>query len=295
MTNSADRLVAAVARVGNPTVVGLDTRREHLPWEFIPKGDSAAEVSLAITDYNMALIDLLSPIVGCVKVQIACYEALGLCGMRAFSKTLCYARERGMVTIADAKRNDIGSTAKEYAEAFLGDGDFAADFVTVNPYLGEDGIEPFLDRCRANGRGIFVLVKTSNPSSAQLQDLESDGLKIYEHVARLVDSWGSSLIGESGFSSVGAVVGATWPQQAAELRKIMTKTPFLVPGYGAQGATGKDVAASFTSEGTGAVVNASRSILAAHKKRPDMSWRDAVLAEAVRMRDDINDALGVKA
>ncbi|MEG1850187.1 MAG: orotidine-5'-phosphate decarboxylase, partial [Oscillospiraceae bacterium] len=267
--------------------LGLDTQPSHLPAAFAPADGSPRALCDALIAYNQALIDGMSDLIGCVKVQAAYYERYGLEGMRAFSQTLRYARAAGYVTIADAKRNDIGATAGAYAEAFLGDGDFSADFVTVNAYLGIDGVQPFLDIARQNDRGLFLLVKTSNPSGGQLQDLDCGGTTLYERVADLVGEWGAPLIGESGYSPIGAVVGATWPTQSTALRRRMPTAFFLVPGYGAQGATGKDLRGCFDERGGGAVVNASRSLLTAHQKRPDLPWLDAVRLEATRMRDDI--------
>jgi orotidine-5'-phosphate decarboxylase len=287
--NAADRLAAQIARVNNPTAMGLDTQVGHLPAEFVPKGDSNKEICDAILKYNMALIDEMADLIGCVKVQVAYYEIYGVEGMQAFAKTLSYARQRGYVTIADCKRNDIGATAGAYAQAYLNPaGEFFSDFVTVNAYLGVDGIKPFVDEAKQHGGGIYVLVKTSNPSGGQLQDVETaDGRKVYELMADLVSGWGEALIGDCGYSSVGAVVGATWPAESTALRKRMPHTPFLVPGYGAQGATGKDLSGCFDMNKGGAVINASRSLLCAHQKRPEMGWLEAIRAEAVRMRDDI--------
>ena len=287
--NAADRLAKAIERTKNPTAMGLDTQAGHLPAEFKPLTDSAADICAAIVKYNHALIDGMADLVGCVKVQAAYYEMYGIEGMKAFANTLSYAREKGYVTIADCKRNDIGATAGAYAKAYLDPkGEFFCDFVTVNAYLGIDGIKPFVDLGKENGCGIYALVKTSNPSGAQLQDLDAaDGRKIYEVMADFVSEWGADVIGECGYSSVGAVVGATWPQQSTLLRARMPHTPFLVPGYGAQGATGKDLAGCFDKNGGGAVVNASRSLLCAHQKKPEMGWLEAVRTEAIRMREDI--------
>ncbi len=289
MLNAADRLAQAIKRTGNPTAMGLDTQVGHLPAEFKPLTDSVGDICASIVKYNAALIDGMADLVGCVKVQAAYYEMYGIEGMKAFAKTLAYAREKGYVTIADCKRNDIGATAGAYAKAYLDPkGEFFCDFVTVNGYLGIDGIKPFVDMGKENGCGIYALVKTSNPSGAQLQDLDAaDGRKIYEVMADFVSEWGADVIGECGYSSVGAVVGATWPQQSTLLRARMPHTPFLVPGYGAQGATGKDLAGCFDKQGGGAVVNASRSLLCAHQKKPEMGWLEAVRSEAIRMRADI--------
>jgi orotidine-5'-phosphate decarboxylase len=211
--------------------------------------------------------------------------------MKTFSRTLAAARSRGYVTIADAKRGDIGSTARYYAQAFLDpSSDFAADFVTVNPYFGVDGISPFTKTAELHGAGVFVLVKTSNPSGSQLQDLHCSGRPLYDLVADLVVQWGDAFVGERGYSAVGAVVGATWPDQHANLRKRMPQTPFLVPGYGAQGAKGSDLAGCFDNHGNGAVVNASRSLLTAHQKPGVDNWLEAVRAEAIRMQNDLTQA-----
>lgn len=289
LNNAADRLAAAIERVKNPTAMGLDTQAGHLPAEFAPKDVSDMAVCEAILKYNKALLDGMADLIGCVKVQVAYYEIYGVAGMRAFAETLAYARKLGYVTIADCKRNDIGATAGAYARAYLNpEGEFFSDFVTVNAYLGADGIAPFIDEAKQHGGGIYVLVKTSNPSGGQLQDVvTADGRKVYELMADLVSGWGEELMGESGYSSVGAVVGATWPAESTALRGRMPHTPFLVPGYGAQGATGKDLSGCFDAAKGGAVVNASRSLLCAHQKHPEMGWLDAVRAEAARMRDDI--------
>lgn len=285
MSFAMDRLIKAINLKKNPTALGLDTQIGHLPEGFAREDETAAQ---AIVRYNVRLLDLLSDIVPCVKVQAAYYEMLGVAGMQAFADTLRAARERGYVTIADAKRNDIGATAEAYANAYLEPGaDFEADFLTVNAYLGIDGIEPFLEKARTHGKGIFMLVKTSNPSGGQVQDLHCQERSIYEIMGDYAEQWGESLRGEYGYSAVGAVVGATYPEQGSALRRRLAHTFFLVPGYGAQGASGKDLRGCFDKDGNGAVVNASRSLLTAHKKAPDMDWKDAVRAEALRMREDI--------
>lgn len=291
--NAQDRLIRAIDKAGNPTAMGLDTQIAHLPEEFLATGvDSNAEKSVAVLRYNAALLELMQGVIPCVKVQAAYYEQLGLQGMMAFSRTLKMARERGYVVIADVKRNDIGATSEAYANAYLAPGaDFEADFITVNGYLGVDGVAPFVRLCERHGKGLYVLVKTSNPSSGQLQDRLLDTGTVYEAVADLVAEWGEGLVGEEGYSSIGAVVGATYPEQGAALRARMGKTPFLVPGYGAQGAGGADLGGCFGAGGKGAVVNASRSLLAAHQKAPNIPWQDAVMAEAVRMREDIMGAI----
>ncbi|HEX2945765.1 MAG TPA: orotidine-5'-phosphate decarboxylase [Clostridia bacterium] len=306
-----DKLIAGIRKCSNPTVVGLDPKLEYVPMAmraraFEEHGAGFAGAAAAITSFNKRLLDAVCDIVPAVKPQLAYYEMYGIEGIKAFHETCAYAQSKGLLVIADGKRNDIGTTAEAYSAAYLGktqigEGEFTAfdtDALTVNPYLGVDGIKPFTDNCSKYGKGIFVLVKTSNKSSGQFQDLLlQDGSSIYERVASLVDEWGSEVIGESGYSSIGAVVGATWPEQAKVLREIMKKAYILVPGYGAQGGTAKDVVSSFNGDGLGAIVNASRSIMCAWKSE---KWKDkysedefdeAARAEAVRMRDEINDAL----
>ena len=220
--------------------------------------------------------------------------------MEVYEKTIRYAQEKGLIVMADVKRNDIGATAACYANAYIGKTDmpdgaqkaFGADIATINPYLGVDGVKPFADACRDNGTGVFVLVKTSNPSSGQLQDLRfEDGRTLYQAVADLVEEWGEETRGESGYSAVGAVVGATYPQQGVELRARMPHAFFLVPGYGAQGAKGTDIAGCFDANGNGAIVNASRSILCAWKKREGMAFDAAARDEALRMKEDLCSSL----
>ena len=291
-----DRLIEAIERSGNPTALGLDTRIEYLPKSLTDElSDSAA-----IFKFNRTLIDALFDIVPCVKVQGACYEMLGAEGMQIFRDTLFYAREKGMVTIADVKHNDIGASAEAYATAYMNaDSPFSSDFVTLNAYLGFDGIKPFMDVCEKsekNGGGIFILVRTSNPSAGEFQDLVVQGENgssrpLYECVGLKVGEWGEDFIGMHGYSSVGAVVGATWPEDGKKLRSLLPHTFFLVPGYGAQGATAKDIAGCFDKHGRGAVVNASRSLLCAHKKLKTDDFASAARDEALRMRDDLRGVL----
>ncbi len=295
MELAIDRLIEGIARTGNPTALGLDTQLGHLPEGFAGEVRNFEDAAAALKRYNKALVDALCGIVPCAKVQIAYYEMYGVPGMQAFRETIDYAKQKGMVVIADAKRNDIGATAGAYANAYLGstpltDGEkeaFPVDFVTVNAYLGIDGVEPFLKASQTRGGGIFVLVKTSNPSGIQLQDLKIGDRTVYEVMGDLVSQWGEASIGANGYSSVGAVVGATYPEQGAALRQRLPHTFFLVPGYGAQGATGKDLRGCFDEKGSGAVVNASRSILTAWRKQPGVDFAQAAYNEALRMRDDI--------
>ena len=300
---SLDLLMEGIKRTQNPTVAGLDPKLDFVP-EYIKEkafnkyGETLKGAAKAILEYNKGLIDALCEIVPAVKPQAAYYEMYGIPGIKCLNDTIAYAKEKGMYVILDAKRGDIGTTSEAYATAYLGKtaiGDkkisaFDADCMTVNPYFGTDGVAPFVNECKDNQKGIFVLVKTSNKSSGELQDLKADGKYIYEYMAELVKGWGSDLIGDYGYSSVGAVVGATYPEQAAKLREIMPNTYFLVPGYGAQGGGAKDVAPCFNKDGLGAIVNASRSIMCAYMKNGG-TLGEAARAEAIRMRDDILSVL----
>lgn len=284
-----DELCAKIAATGNPSVVGLDTAPEYLPDYEKIKGDARATAE-SVIEFNARIIDKIRSVVPAVKVQIAYYEACGLLGMTVFSETVRFARQSGMIVIADAKRGDIGATAKQYASAFSS-GDFDSDFVTVNAYFGTDGVKPFLGN---PDKGIFALVKTSNPSGGEIQDLRlENGLAVYEQMAKLVRGWGADSIGESGYSNVGAVVGATYPDQARELRVLMPNTFFLIPGYGAQGGGADGAVAGFDANGRGGIVNSSRGIICAYKqdKYKGMSYADAAYAAAIDMREDLAGAL----
>lgn len=298
----ADRLCAATDAKGSAVVVGLDPRPETLPPHLLTACqaelcDQVKAVAEALWRFNRGIIDAVHDVVPAVKPQLAFYERYGIPGLEAYVRTTRYAREAGLLVIADGKRNDIGATASAYAEAFLGaSGDFTADALTVNPFLGRDGIQPFVDSARQHDRGVFVLIKTSNPSAGDLQDLLVDGRPLYERLGRLVEGWGESSRGQNGYSGVGAVVGATWPEQAARLRTLMPHTLFLVPGYGAQGATAADVACCFDDRGHGALVNASRSIIFAWRAEPyasrhgEAGYGTAAREAAQRMGDDIRNA-----
>ena len=282
---SIDRLIESISATHNPTTLGLDTQLSHLPEGFRGASEEQAD---AVLRYNKCLMDALKGVVPCIKVQVAFYELLGVAGMAAFRDTLAYARSTGYVTIADVKRNDIGSTASAYAGAYLSENaPFRVDFITVNAYLGYDGIRPFLETAAETGGGMFVLARTSNPSGGQLQDLRTDKGTLYEVVGGLVSEWGKGNIGAHGYASVGAVVGATYPEEGARLRAAMPHTFFLIPGYGAQGGGGADVRGMLDAQGGGGVINASRSILTAYKTYKT-DYQDAALKEAIRMRDDIN-------
>ncbi len=298
-----DRLTEQIRRKASQVVVGLDPRVERIPRELTEAavaahGETPRAAGEAVVAFNRAVIDAVAQEAVAVKCQVAFYEQYGTEGLRAYGATLAYARHRELLVFGDAKRNDIGSTAEAYARAHLGAAEpgrafseeFVVDAVTVNPYLGCDGVEPFLETAVATGRGVFALVKTSNPSSVDIQDLRCEGGRVYEHVARLVDRWGEPYRGSSGYSLLGAVVGATFPEELAALRKLMPHTPFLVPGFGAQGGGVEDVEAAFDSEGLGAVVNSSRGIIFAWERSPYREqygaegWREAVRAAAADMR-----------
>ncbi len=288
-----DRLIERIKETGSPIALGLDTRLDYIPDDFVKKHERRNAGYIAMTEFNEELLDALKDIVPCVKVQAACYERLGSPGAIAMSNTICTAKSMGYTVIVDGKRGDIGATVTEYAKGYLADEtNFSADFLTVNPYMGSDSIKPFFEICEPKGTGIFVLVKTSNPSSGEFQDLTiSDGRPLYEHVADRVSEWGRELAGKYGYSSVGAVVGATYPEQGIALRKQMPGTFFLVPGYGAQGASADDVAGCFDDEGSGAIVAASRSLLLAYKKEGSTDFAGAARREALRMKEEISGAL----
>ena len=309
MRNFADQLTDKIAELNNPTVMGLDPKLDYIPMYIREKniaanpGDPEQAAADSILEFNKALIDAVYDIVPAIKPQFAYYEMYGVKAIEALKATIKYAQDKGMLVIADAKRNDIGTTATAYSEGIIGKTDvegqeismFGADCVTVNGYLGVDGIKPFTDVCARDGKGIFALVRTSNPSAGDLQDLKlEDGRTVYEAMADKVAEWGADLVGENGFSSVGAVVGATWPEQAVEIRKRMPTNLILVPGYGAQGAGPDAAVASFTADGKGSIVNASRSLMCAWKKREDLApemFAQATRDEAIDMREKLNAAL----
>ncbi len=278
----ADRLAEAVERKRSQLVVGLDPRPELLPVEL--RGDP--DVAGACARFCCGLVDAVAPHAVAVKPQLAFFEALGAEGVRAFEDVCGYASRAGLLVIADGKRGDIGSTARAYAAAYLESG--TADALTVNPYLGSDSIEPFVQACRRAGAGIFCLVKTSNAGGADVQDLTlSDGRPLWHPVAALVREWGEELVGDHGLSSVGAVVGATHPRAVGEARRLMPQAILLLPGIGAQGATPADVARAFTSGPASALVAASRSVMYAGRSSGDDDWRRAAGAEAARLSHDV--------
>ncbi len=274
-----DRLIEKIKATDCPVVAGLDPKIDYVPEHIRQEsykqyGKNITGVAEAIYAFNKGLIDALCEVVPAVKVQAAYYEMYGLPGVEVLYRTLAYAKEKDLYVILDGKRNDIGATAQAYSTGWLGTADLdgeagaqsGADSLTVNPYLGSDGIVPFINDCKKYDKSIFVLVKTSNPSSGELQDLQTDGTPIYVKTAELVKAWGADNIGKHGYSSVGAVVGATYPVQAQQLRTLLPHTYFLVPGYGAQGATAADVAKSFNADGLGAIVNSSRAVMCAYQK-----------------------------
>lgn len=297
-----DRLVEKIVEKQNPTVVGLDPKLDFIP-SFIVKeafsqyGETLEGAAEALFQFNKGLIDAFYDIVAAVKPQCAYYEMYGHYGVKALYQTIQYARGKNIFVITDGKRNDIGTTMEAYATAHLGktsigtasEEAFGGDALTVNGYLGSDGISPLLSVCKEADKGIFVLVKTSNPSSGELQDLLIDGKPIYEHMGNMCEVWGKSLPGKYRYSGVGAVVGATYPEQLKDLRAKLPHTFFLVPGYGAQGGGAKDVSYAFDQNGLGAIINSSRGIMCAYKKdgSKEEDYAQAARKEALRMKEDI--------
>lgn len=300
-----ERLIKKIKDKKAPVVVGLDPELAYLPKHILDKnvaekGENLMAVGQALLDYNMGIIDATCDLIPAVKPQIAMYEQFGIPGIVAFRQTISYAQSKGLIVIGDVKRGDIGSTSAAYARAHLGSFvlgkskiyPFNEDMATVNPYLGSDGLKPFVDICKHEDKGIFILVKTSNPSSGELQDLLVDGKPVYEHVAGIVSKLGEPSIKE-GYSDIGAVVGATYPKIGEDLRRIMPHTFILVPGYGAQGATAKDLRPFFDSEGQGAIINSSRGIIAAYKNEKyahfgEEGYKEAARAAVIDMIEDIN-------
>ena len=303
-----NKLVSKIQKLNAPVVVGLDPMLDYVP-EFIRKkayaeyGETLKGAAEAIFEYNKGIIDATYDLIPAVKPQIAMYEQFGIEGLHAFKKTVDYAKSKALVVIGDIKRGDIGSTSSAYAVGHLGGvkvGNtlcraFDEDFITVNPYLGSDGVNPFIDVCREEGKGIFVLVKTSNPSSGEFQDKLTDSRPLYELVGEQVAKWGETHMGES-YSYVGAVVGATYPEMGKILLKLMAKTYVLVPGYGAQGGKAADLAPYFNEDGLGAIVNSSRGIIAAYKQEKykeygEKNYADASRAAVIDMIEDITTAV----
>ncbi len=305
---SFDRLIDGIIKTQNPTVAGLDPKLEYIPGymkeeAYSKYGKGLEGAAAALFSFNRELIDALCDIVPAVKPQAAYYEMYGWQGVRALCNTIEYAKQKGMFVITDGKRNDIGTTMEAYAKAHLGmtdvDGEqaeaFGADALTVNGYLGTDGIAPLLNICAERDKGIFVLVKTSNPSSGELQDQElAGGETVYHAMGNMCEEWGKNLIGKYGYSAVGSVAGATYPEQLGELRAALTHTFFLVPGYGAQGGGASDVAPAFDKNGLGAIINSSRGIMCAYRKEGcnEKDFAAAARREALRMRDEIVSYIG---
>jgi orotidine-5'-phosphate decarboxylase len=279
----ADMLTTAT-KEKSPVCTGLDPIVEKLP-------EGVAKDATGVLEFCKGIIDAVKDTAACVKPQLAYFELLGWEGMKVFWETCTYAKEQGLLVIADGKRNDIGSTCEAYADAYLHELS-PIDALTVSPYLGSDGINPFIERCEKNGKGIFVLVKTSNPSSGELQDLPAGDQVVHEHLAQLVESWGMHHIGsESNLSFVGAVVGATYPEELTYLRTLMPHCPILIPGYGAQGGTAADVRSGFIPDGTGAIVNSSRGIIYASNGK---NWQEEAGKAAEKMADDLRQALATE-
>ncbi len=303
---SFEPLIEKIRAKNNPTVMGLDPVLSYIPQYIRDKavaefGDTFKAAGEAIFEFNKGLIDAAAELVPAVKPQSAFYEMYGIEGLIALEKTIEYAKAAGLYVILDVKRNDIGSTADAYAKAFIGETQLfnskakatPVDCVTVNPYLGIDGVKPFIDTAAEHDKSMFILVKTSNKSSGDFQDLEIGDSTLYRRVAAKVEEWGAPYISESGYSPCGAVVGATYPKQLTELRAAMPHTFFLIPGYGAQGGAANDIVGAFDKNKSGAIINSSRALMCAYQKAGDdgtnfkACTRDAVIA----MRDDINSVL----
>ena len=303
-----EKLIEGIKRTGAPIVVGLDPMLSYIPEHITQKafaeyGETLEGAGEAIWQYNKGIVDAVCDLVPAVKPQIAMYEQFGIEGLKVFARTVSYCKEKGLVVIGDVKRGDIGSTSEAYAVGHLGKVQvgsnsfygFDEDFATVNPYLGSDGIKPFIKVCKEEKKGLFILVKTSNPSSGEFQDRLIDGRPLYELVGEQVAKWGEELMGDT-YSYIGAVVGATYPEMGKVLREIMPKSFILVPGYGAQGGKGADLVHFFNRDGLGAIVNSSRGIIAAYKQEKYASFGSENYADASRqavldMREDIASAL----
>ncbi|MEG2482702.1 MAG: orotidine-5'-phosphate decarboxylase [Lachnospiraceae bacterium] len=307
-----DQLIRNIKKTNAPIVVGLDPMLSYIPQQVQKQaykefGETLEGAAEAIWQFNKQIVDSTFDLIPAVKPQIAMYEQFGIPGLQAFKRTVDYCKTKGLVVIGDIKRGDIGSTSAAYAVGHIGRVQvgsqsyipFGEDFVTVNPYLGSDGVNPFLDVCKEEKKGLFILVKTSNPSSGEIQDQLVSGKPLYELVGEKVASWGMELMGEENYSYIGAVVGATYPQIGKTLRKIMPKSYILVPGYGAQGGQGKDLVHFFNKDGLGAIINSSRGIIAAYKQEAYNAYGPEHYGEAARaaveaMITDIDGALQQK-
>ena len=306
-----NKLIANIKKTNAPIVVGLDPMLNYVPEHvqkkaFAEYGETLEGAAEAVWQFNKAIVDATYDLIPAVKPQVAMYEQFGVPGMAAYEKTVSYCQEKGLVVIGDIKRGDIGSTSAAYAVGHLGKvkvgnnsfAGFDEDFVTVNPYLGTDGVKPFVDVCKEEKKGLFILVKTSNPSSGEFQDRLIDGRPLYELVGEQVAKWGEDCMGDD-YSYVGAVVGATYPEQGKVLRKIMPKSFILVPGYGAQGGKGADLVHFFNEDGLGAIINSSRGIIAAYQQEKyaqfgEQNYADASRAAVLDMREDIAQALAAR-
>lgn len=308
MQNFSDHLIAIIRKKNSCVVVGLDPHFKLIPDDIKQKFLNLHKPSLeyaarVILEFNIQVIDIITPYVGIVKPQIAFYELYGWWGIWAYAETIKYAKEKGLIVIGDVKRGDVPSTAEAYANAHIGEvyvndtieTPFAADAVTVNPFLGTDSILPFIQTAKKYNKGIFILVKTSNPLSGEFQNLICGKKKLHEIIAEKTNEWGKDLIGKEGYSAIGAVVGATFPKEITTLRKVMPIAFFLVPGYGAQGATVQDIKYCFNKDGLGAIINASRSILYAYDISPwkekygITAWKEATREALIKMNEEINE------
>ena len=301
-----NQLIANIKKTGAPIVVGLDPMLKYIPEHiqkkaFVEFGETLEGAAEAIWQFNKEIVDKTYDLIPAVKPQIAMYEQFGIPGLVAFKKTVDYCKSKGLVVIGDIKRGDIGSTSSAYAVGHIGKvqvgsktyAPFDEDFVTVNPYLGSDGVNPFIDVCKEEKIGLFILVKTSNPSSGEFQDQMIDGRPLYELVGEKVAQWGEDCMGDE-YSYIGAVVGATYPEMGKVLRKVMPKSYILVPGYGAQGGKGKDLVHFFNEDGLGAIVNSSRGIIAAYKQEKYANYGEEAFADASRaaVEDMVADIRG---
>lgn len=293
-----DQLIEKIIKINNPTVVGLDPRLNLVPMHireeaYEKHGQTPEGASAAFLEFNKQIIDAVYDIVPAVKPQVAMYEQYGVPGLKAYIETIQYAKAKDLIIIGDIKRSDIASTAEAYSDGHIGRVDvegnafemYYEDFITLNPYLGYDSIEPYMNNCKDYNKGLFILVKTSNPNSGEVQDIivGDQGLQFYEYMGQLVSKWGEHFIGKYGFSQIGAVVGATYPEQGTKLREMLPHTFFLVPGYGAQGATSEDLAGCFNKDGLGAIVNSSRGIIAAYQsKKYKEIYKEVEFAQAAR-------------
>ncbi len=312
MENFTDRLISVIRNKSSCAIVGLDPYFKLIPGTFKQKFSAFQRNALEyaariILEFNREVIDLIAPLVGIIKPQIAFYELYGWWGIWAYAKTIKYAKQKGLIVIGDVKRGDIPSTAEAYANAHIGkvhidnfiETPFFVDAITVNPFFGSDGLYPFIQVAKEHNKGIFILVKTSNPFSGEFQNLTFGDKKLYEIIAEKTNEWGKDLVGKNGYSAIGAVVGATFSNEITILRKIMPAAYFLVPGYGAQGANIDNLKCCFNPDGLGAIINSSRSLLYAYnispwKEKYDMkTWKEATRAAIIRMNEDIRKIAGI--